>query len=369
MANTRATLTFLGAAGTVTGSKYLLTFGDRRVLVDCGIFQGEKEWRLRNWDEFPVPPASISDLVVTHAHLDHVGMIPALVKGGFDGPIWMTEGTRGLAEIVLRDSAHLQEQEARDANEGGYSKHEPALPLYTTEDVEASLPLMRIVPFDTPVDLGGGLSAEWARAGHILASASVRLTYADAAVLFSGDLGRHDHPVLKERDTTPPAAPFVVMESTYGDREHPEPEGEPHEKMAEAIRSTIKRGGSVLIPAFNLVYGELLGPWGQSFARKEVCKPGAGSCSFQALATRFAGAGELLVQLARRDERLGGARGEARRTAPAALAHGLVSGQERAGHQRAQEHVRAEAGDDQAAVLAHEAEPRAHRPGALEHGA
>lgn len=258
MANQRATLTFLGAAGTVTGSKYLLNFGDRRILVDCGLFQGEKKWRLRNWDAFPVPPASVSDLVLTHAHMDHSGMIPALVRGGFSGPIWMTEGTRRLVEIVLRDAAKLQEQEALEANERGYTRHEPALPLYTTDDVEAALPLMRVVPFDTPTDLGGGLVAEWARAGHILGSASVRVQRGEASVLFSGDLGRHDHPILLPRDTTPPSAPFVVVESTYGDREHPEPDGLPHEMMAAAIRRTLRRGGSVLIPAFAIDRTELV---------------------------------------------------------------------------------------------------------------
>ncbi len=255
MAN--ATLTFLGAAGTVTGSKYLLTLGNRRVLVDCGMFQGEKEWRERNWDEFPVPPKSIGDLVLTHAHADHSGMIPALVKAGFRGTIWCTEGTRRLVEIVLRDSAHLQEQEALDANEGGYSKHSPALPLYTIEDVEKTLPLIKVVPFGTPVDLGGGLTALWVHAGHILGSASVLVQYDGSQVLFSGDLGRHDHPILKSRDT-PPGAPFVTVESTYGDREHPEPEGLDHEKMADAIRRTIARGGSVLIPAFAIDRTELV---------------------------------------------------------------------------------------------------------------
>lgn len=258
MANAQPTLTFLGASGTVTGSKFLLTLGDRRVLLDAGMFQGEKQWRLKNWDAFPVPPASISDIVLTHAHMDHSGYIPALVAQGFKGTIWMTQGTRDLVEIVLRDAAHLQEVEAEEANAGGYSKHKPALPLYTTEDVERALPLMRVVPFDQPVDLGDGLTAEWARAGHILGSASVVVRHNGAGVLFSGDLGRHDHPILLPRDSTPPAAPFVVMESTYGDREHPEPEALDHEPMADAIRRTIARGGSVLIPAFAIDRTELV---------------------------------------------------------------------------------------------------------------
>ncbi len=254
----RATLTFLGAAGTVTGSKFLLNLGERRVLVDAGMFQGEKKWRLKNWEDFPVKPSAIGDVLLTHAHMDHVGYLPALVRQGFRGTVWMTDATRPLVEIVLRDAAHIQENEAEEANEGGYSKHKPALPLYTTEDVERTLPLMRTVPYDEPVDLGDGITAEWARAGHILGSASIVVRYGTAGVLFSGDLGRHDHPVLKPRDNTPPPAPFVVMESTYGDREHPDADGPEHEPMAAAIRRTIARGGSVLIPAFAIDRTELV---------------------------------------------------------------------------------------------------------------
>lgn len=244
-----ATLQFLGAAGTVTGSKYLLTVGERRLLVDSGLFQGEKEWRLRNREEFPVDPRSISDVVLTHAHLDHCGYLPALVKAGFDGPVWCTEGTRRLAEIVLRDSAKLQEQEAEDANEGGWSKHSPALPLYTDADVDATMPLMVPLEYDADFDLGDGLVLRLTRAGHILGSASATIWTPTTSVLFSGDLGRHDHPVLKPRGT-PPGSPYVLLESTYGDREHPEPDGLPHEGFADVVRRTLERGGSVLVPAF-----------------------------------------------------------------------------------------------------------------------
>lgn len=258
----RTTLTFLGAAGTVTGSKFLLTVGTRRILVDAGMFQGEKQWRLKNWEEFPTDPATISDLVLTHAHLDHCGYIPALVRGGFRGPIWCTEGTRQLAEIVLRDAAKLQEQEAQDANEQGYSKHDPALPLYTTEDVEAALPLFTALEYDADFELTGNddprgtpghpderVVLRFVRAGHILGSASATLWTPTASVVFSGDLGRVDHPVLKARET-PASAPYVLVESTYGDREHPEPAGLPHEGFADVIRRTIERGGTVLVPAF-----------------------------------------------------------------------------------------------------------------------
>ena len=265
----RTTLTFLGAASTVTGSKYLLQVGGRRVLVDSGMFQGEKKWRLMNWEPFPVDPASLSDIVLTHAHMDHVGYLPALTKAGFDGPIWCTEGTRQLAEIVLFDAAKLQEQEAADANEQGYSKHDPALPLYTTEDVEAMLGQFVSLEYDTDFELTGnerpGLTAvpdeqvtiRLTRAGHILGSASVNLWTPSASVLFSGDLGRHDHPVLKPREV-PGGAPFVLIESTYGDREHPEPPNLPHEGFADVIRRTMARGGSVVIPAFAIDRTEIV---------------------------------------------------------------------------------------------------------------
>lgn len=246
---TPASLAFLGAVGTVTGSKYLLTIGERRVLVDAGMFQGEKQWRELNWAEFPVEPATVTDILLTHAHTDHASYLPALVRQGFKGPIWATEGTRRLAEIVLRDAGKLQEQAASEANVGGWSKHSPALPLYTLSDVERTLPMFRRVEWDTELDLAEGLKATWTRSGHILGSASIRVTVGAAEVLFSGDVGRHDHPVLKPR-AIPKGAPFVLIESTYGDREHPEPEGPAHEDFAEAIRRTVAKGGEVIVPAF-----------------------------------------------------------------------------------------------------------------------
>lgn len=246
---TSPTLTFLGAARTVTGSKYLVTKGDRRVLVDAGMFQGEKQWRVRNWEDFPVDPATITDVVLTHAHADHCGYLPALVRHGFDGPVWCSEGTRRLAEIVLRDAGFLAERDAKEAREGGWSRHDPPLPIYTTEDVEATLPLLRPVPFAEPTDLGDGVGLLLTRAGHILGSASVTLDLDGTTVLFSGDLGRADHPVLRPLEQ-PPGADHVVVESTYGDRDHPSPPNLPHEPLADAIRRTVQRGGSVLVPAF-----------------------------------------------------------------------------------------------------------------------
>ncbi len=248
-ASTHTTLQFLGAAETVTGSKFLLSVGDRRILIDDGMFQGPRELRKRNWVPLPFEADSVTDVLLTHAHMDHVGMLPRLVKRGFRGPIFATEGTVRLAEIVLRDGAKLQEQDAAEANKRGSSKHQPALPLYTTADVEATLPLFVTVPFDEDLDLDDGIVARYTRAAHILGSASITLWTPDVSVVFSGDLGRHDHPVLKQRGT-PPGAPYALIESTYGDREHPEPELLPHEGFADVVRRTIERGGSVLVPAF-----------------------------------------------------------------------------------------------------------------------
>ena len=262
-------LTFLGAATTVTGSKYLVTVGERRVLIDSGLFQGEKRLRQMNWEPFAVDPATISDVILTHAHLDHVGYLPALAKAGFRGPVWSTEGTRQIAAIVLRDAAKLQEQEAEDANEGGYSKHSPALPLYTLDDVERVLQQFVPLEFDQDFELTGNerdgrranpderVAIRFTRAGHILGSASVNVATATAELVFSGDLGRHDHPVLRSRDT-PPGAPIVLVESTYGDREHPEPPNLAHEGFADVIRRTIARGGTVVVPAFAVDRTEII---------------------------------------------------------------------------------------------------------------
>lgn len=242
------TLQFLGAAETVTGSKYLVEIEGRRVLVDAGMYQGSKHLRERNWADFEVDASTIDCVVLTHAHADHISYLPALVNQGFDGPVWCTEATKDLGEIVMRDAAHLQELATEQAIKGGYSKHEEPRPLYTTQDAERAIEMLRSVDFNTEVDLGQGLTGLWVRSGHILGSASVRLEVGDVDILFSGDLGRDHHPLLKPRET-PPGARWVLCESTYGDREHKEPEI-PHKEMAEAINRTIERGGSVVIPAF-----------------------------------------------------------------------------------------------------------------------
>ncbi len=242
-------LTFIGGAGTVTGSKFLIEDDGRRILVDAGVFQGERELRRLNWDPFPVPPASIDLVLLTHAHTDHVGYLPALVRDGFAGEVLATAATIELAEIVLRDAAFLAERDAEHAASHGYSRHQQPLPLFTEADVENTLGRFRIVDFDTDVDLGEGWQARWTWSGHILGAASIRLGTPTTSVLFSGDLGRASHPVLKPREI-PPGAEIALIESTYGNREHFDPDGPQHEPLADVIRRTARRGGSVLIPAF-----------------------------------------------------------------------------------------------------------------------
>lgn len=244
-----AKLTFVGGAGTVTGSKYLLTDGDRRILIDGGVFQGEKRLRELNWKPFPVSPASLEQILVTHAHTDHVGYLPVLVRDGFAGKILATPATCELTAIVLRDAAYLAERDAQHAAKVGYSRHQPPRPLFTIGDAERTLTRLTPVEYGETVELGQGWSATWSRAGHILGSASIRLQLGERSILFSGDLGRPAHPVLRPREV-PPGAETALIESTYGAREHFEPTGAEHEPLADLIRRTARRGGSVLIPAF-----------------------------------------------------------------------------------------------------------------------
>ena len=240
-------ITFLGAVGTVTGSKYLIEAGGRRVLLDCGLFQGYKELRLRNWSPLPVPASSIDAIVLTHAHLDHSGYIPLLMRQGFGGPVYASAATRELCKILLPDAGHLQERDAEFANKRGYSKHHPALPLYTEAEGEAAISLFRRAEFGAPFDLGGGLTAEFHRSGHILGAAWVLLRHEGRSVLFSGDLGRASDPVIAPPE--PPAAcDYLVVESTYGDRLHSKVD--PRDALEEVITRTAARGGVVLIPAF-----------------------------------------------------------------------------------------------------------------------
>ncbi len=243
------TLRFLGAAGTVTGSRTLLDTGDERILVDCGMFQGRKELRQLNWEPFPVEPESIDAVLLTHAHLDHCGYLPRLVRLGFRGPVFCTEGTRRLAEIILADSAKLHEEQASHANRHGYSKHDPALPLYTRDDAERCNLLFQTVEFDTSIDVAEDITATFAAAGHILGAAWIAIDMNGPTVrcVLSGDLGRPTHPLL-----LPPAdigqADIVVTESTYGDEEHHETDHE--SELEEAVRSALDQDGVALIPAF-----------------------------------------------------------------------------------------------------------------------
>lgn len=240
-------LEFMGGAGTVTGSKFLVSTGAANVLVDCGLFQGLRELRRRNWDAFPFPADRIDATVVSHAHLDHSGYLPALVRHGFRGPIYCTSGTAALAEIVLNDSAHLLAEDAEHAAVHGYSKHDPPRALYDDGDVRATVGLFKHVNFASPVALAPDVEALLQPAGHILGSASVLLTVGDGKrLLFSGDLGRPSHPLLRP-PAPPPEADTIVVESTYGNRRH---DHDDHDRLADAIRRTTARGGSVVIPAF-----------------------------------------------------------------------------------------------------------------------
>lgn len=251
-------LHFLGAARTVTGSRFLVDSPRARVLLECGLFQGLKSLRLRNWAPFPVDPRSIHAVVLSHAHLDHSGYLPALVAQGFEGPVFCTANTAALCRILLPDSGRLQEEDAAYANRKGYSKHEPALPLYTEADAECALRRFRALDFGAPQEVAPGIRATLSRAGHILGSASVRLDLDDGdaeSVFFSGDLGRPRHPILLPPEP-PPRCGTLLVESTYGGRRHDEASAE--RVLADAIVRTAGRGGAVVIPAFAVDRTEVL---------------------------------------------------------------------------------------------------------------
>jgi metallo-beta-lactamase family protein len=241
-------ITFLGATGTVTGSKYLVTTHQgKRVMIDCGLFQGLKQLRLKNWAELPIDPASVDAVVLTHAHIDHSGYLPLLVKNGYDGNVYCSTATRDLCEILLPDSAHLQEEEARYANKRGFSKHHPALPLYTQDDAARALERFEALDFEQQFEVTDGVRISLLPAGHILGASMVKLQADGLTVLFTGDMGRPNDPLM-----VPPAiirhADYLVMESTYGDRLH-DPE-DPAIKLAEIINRTYARGGIVVVPVF-----------------------------------------------------------------------------------------------------------------------
>lgn len=245
---TELTLRSLGAASTVTGSKHLLESGGRRILVDCGLFQGLKNLRELNWAPLAVEPSSIDAVIITHAHLDHTGYLPRLVRDGFTGPIFCTEATAAVAEIILRDSAYLQERDAAFLNKHKASKHHPALPLYDQQDAERAMDLFSTRPFGTQFSASDdGPAVTFRRAGHILGAATVEVVWQDRTIVFSGDLGRYDDPIMFDPEPVP-ACDYLVIESTYGDRLHEHTD--PADALADVVTATVSRGGTLVIPAF-----------------------------------------------------------------------------------------------------------------------
>lgn len=243
-----ASITFLGGAGTVTGSKYLVQSGRSQVLVDCGLFQGLASLRRRNWQPPPLDLEDLDAVVLTHAHLDHCGYLPVLVRAGWRGPVYVTPGTARLVSIVLADSAHLMAEEATHANTYGWSKHDPALPLYDEHDAARAVRQLSTLDFGLRKEVAGGIELEFGRAGHILGSAWARLVLdGERTVVASGDLGRPGHRVLCPPQPRPPCD-TLLLESTYGDRDRHDENAV--EQLADAVRRTAARGGSVLIPAF-----------------------------------------------------------------------------------------------------------------------
>ncbi|HYL85974.1 MAG TPA: MBL fold metallo-hydrolase [Candidatus Angelobacter sp.] len=247
-----AKLTFLGAAGCVTGSKYLVEAAGKRLLVDCGLFQGTNELKDRNWKPLPVDPQSIQYAVLTHAHLDHTGWLPVLVKDGYRGPIFANPATIELTEILLKDSAHLQEEETEHAKLKKYSRHAEPRSLYTPDDVDPVLRLLKPMPRSGGFDISPEFHVAGFDAGHILGSSSLELTITEGGkktiVVFSGDIGRYNQVILKDPTTPPSNADVLICESTYGDREHQD--GDPAELLAQVVNRVVKRGGSMVIPAF-----------------------------------------------------------------------------------------------------------------------
>jgi metallo-beta-lactamase family protein len=242
-----SSLTFLGAAGTVTGSKHLLRLGDRQILIDCGLFQGQKDLRLRNWAAFPVDPAGIAAVVLTHAHLDHCGYLPRFVAQGFRGRIFCTAGTRDLCTLILPDSAKIQEEDARQANRHHYSRHTPAQPLYTEIDAARALDRLQPVGYDRPMPVVPDVEVDFINAGHLLGSAYARVRAGGKTILFGGDLGRYNRPVLPD-PTTVKEADILLVESTYGDRVHEPDDG--GERLASIVKDVAARGGRLIVPAF-----------------------------------------------------------------------------------------------------------------------
>jgi len=242
-----SSVTFLGAAGTVTGSRHLVRAGGAKLLIDCGLFQGLKQLRLRNRQPLGVDPASLDAVLLTHAHLDHTGWLPLLVRQGYAGAILATRATIDLCGLLLPDAAHLEEERAEHANRHGYSRHHPALPLFTREDADRALRALAPIEYDTDVEVAPGVVARFLNAGHIAGSALILLEAEGQRVLFTGDLGRPHDPLL-DPPARPPDVDMLVLESTYGDRLHPRED--PADVIADAVARTAARGGCVIVPAF-----------------------------------------------------------------------------------------------------------------------
>jgi metallo-beta-lactamase family protein len=247
-----AKLTFLGAAGCVTGSRYLVEAAGKRLLVDCGLFQGSQELQDRNYKPLPTDPKSIDFAILTHAHLDHTGWLPVLVKAGYRGPIFANPATIELTTLLLKDSAHLQEEDTLHAQIHKDSRHADPQPLYTSEDVDPALKSIKSMPRSGPFDISAEFRVTSYDAGHILGSSSLELTISEGGkktvVVFSGDIGRYNQPILNDPTTPPSSADVLICESTYGDRDHPE--GDAAELLAGIVHRVAKRGGSIVIPAF-----------------------------------------------------------------------------------------------------------------------
>lgn len=243
----KTSIQFLGGAGTVTGSKFLLTVGERKILIDCGLFQGLKELRLQNWAPFPIDPKTIDAVLLTHAHLDHCGYLPLLIRNGFSGPVYCTAPTRDLAKVILNDSAKIQEEDAARANAEGYTKHSPAKPLYTTEDVQKALQRFQVIGIKTWLSITAGVEARFTNSGHILGSALIEVKTPDQTIAFTGDLGRSE-PLMMNPPEFIKNADYLVVESTYGDRLHSPMS--PLKELARVVCETVERKGHIIIPSF-----------------------------------------------------------------------------------------------------------------------